>query len=195
MTYRRTTFKDIGIYGTSWEDLRFPATALNPPGQASDPDLETTTGFYLFAAAGTELLYIAAQMPHAWKEGTTIQPHVHWSKTTSAAGDVVWQLEYEIVPIAGTFAGSYTAISSSTPISPTPDNDTAGEHLITKLGDVSMTNQTLSCMIAMKLSRLGGDAADTYGADARLFEFDIHYQVDTFGSEAVGDKTPVITKG
>ena len=38
-------------------------------------------------------------------------------------------------------------------------------------------------MLLIKLSRIGGDASDTYGADARLLEFDIHYQINTLGSE------------
>jgi len=32
------------------------------------------------------------------------------------------------------------------------------------------------------LETLGGNAADTYGADARLIEFGIHYQQDSAGS-------------
>ena len=68
--------------GPRWDDLKFPATAINPPGQASDPDVEATSGLLLFAAAGTELVYALAQMPHHWEEGSDIKPHVHWTKTT-----------------------------------------------------------------------------------------------------------------
>jgi hypothetical protein len=37
-------------------------------------------------------------------------------------------------------------------------------------------------MMHWKLSRIGGDGTDTYTADARLLEFDIHYEVDSMGS-------------
>ena len=33
-----------------------------------------------------------------------------------------------------------------------------------------------------RVSRIGGDALDTYGADAKLLEFDVHYLVDSLGS-------------
>ena len=171
-------------HATSWDDLRFPATAINPPGQASDPDVEASSGLLLFAASGTELIYALAQMPHSWDEGSDISPHIHWTKTTSAGGDVAWNLKYKLFPIGGVGDADWTDVGiASSPVTGTPDGDTANEHLITAWDDIDMTEQTLSCCILFEISRLGGDASDTYGADARLLEFDIHYQVDSFGSE------------
>jgi len=176
-------------YHTSWDDLKFPATAINPPGQATDPDVEADTGLLLFAAAGTELIFTLAQMPHAWSEGSDISPHVHWTKTTSAAGDVAWKLRYQILPIGQ--VGSGTGVDGGTvtsPVSGTPDNDTAWEHLITSFDGIQMSDASsvygLSTCILFELTRVGGDAADTYGADARLLEFDVHYQIDSLGSES-----------
>ncbi len=164
-----------------WDDLRFPVQAINPPGGASDPDVEATTGALLFAAAGTELVYGVAQMPHSWAEGTAVYPHVHWQKTTSASGNVLWRFEYEIVNNGATAAMDYgTQSDVTTPV--TPDNDTANEVLISTFGSVDMTDCNISCLMLWKLSRIGGDASDTYGADARLLEFDIHYRTDSFGS-------------
>jgi len=57
-----------------YDDLRFPAQGINPPGAASDPDLESTTGLLLFGTVGTETIADVAQMPHTWKEGTNIIP-------------------------------------------------------------------------------------------------------------------------
>jgi NAD(P)H-hydrate repair Nnr-like enzyme with NAD(P)H-hydrate epimerase domain len=37
-------------------------------------------------------------------------------------------------------------------------------------------------MLLMTLSRVHNNAGDTYAADARLIEFDIHYQVISPGS-------------
>lgn len=51
-------------------------------------------------------------------------------------------------------------------------------------GTVLGTGIQISDMIVWKLSRIGGNGADTYGADARLLEFDIHYQQDAPGSIA-----------
>ncbi len=170
-------------YEADWDDLRFPATAVNPPGQAADPDFDTTNGTWLFDAAGTETIFLIAQMPHAWKEGSTIKPHVHWYKSTSAAGNVMWQLDYKKFPIGEVGDAAFTTLTATTTVSGTPDNDTAQEHLLTSFADIDMTGLTLSDMLLMKVSRIGGNAADTYGADCSLLEFDIHLQLDTMGSE------------
>jgi hypothetical protein len=175
-------------YHPSWDDLKAPATAINPPGAASDPDRETTTGLLLFAANGTELVYLLLQMPHSWKEGSAISPHVHWTKTTSASGGVAWNLKYQILPIGAVGPGTWTDLGIvSSPVAGTPDNDTAWEHLLTSWGDIDMndgvSNYSLSTCILFELSRIGANAADTYAADARLLEFDVHYQIDSLGSE------------
>ncbi len=172
----------VNVKDPQWDDLRFPASAVNPPGQASDPDFDTTNGGWLFDDNSTEIVFLMAQMPHAWRQGTTLKPHVHWQKTTSAGGDVYWQLDYKKAPIGEVMDAAFTTIYSTTVATGTPDNDTANEHLITPLGDIAMPGGELSDMLIMKLSRFGSNGADTYGADARLLEFDIHYEIDGFGS-------------
>lgn len=185
---RRTIQYELGdlvIHDTRWDDLRFPSQGINPPGAASDPDLSATSGLWLFDAAGTELLMGVAQMPHAWDEGTAISPHVHWQKTTSAAGNVLWRLDYEVVAngdvAAMDFGGGQLDIT--TPVDGTVDDNTANRVLISSFGEIDMTGYKASCLIFWKLSRIGGDASDTYAADARLVEFDIHYRINSFGSQ------------
>lgn len=173
-----------------WEDLRFPATAINPPGQASDPDVEASSGLLLFDAAATEVVFVAAQLSHSWAEGTAIVPHVHWQKTTSASGNVLWRLEYKWAPIGEVMDAAFTTVDASTPIGATPDTDTADYHMITSFGDVDVSGKNVSDMFIFKVSRVGGDAADTYAADARLLEIDIHYQKNSLGSEYEGRKGP-----
>jgi hypothetical protein len=172
----------INLHNPLWDDMRFPASAANPPGLASDPDYDTTNGGWLFDAVSTELLFFQAQMPHGWKEGTDIHPHVHWQKTTSAAGDVYWQLDYKKAPIAGVMDAAFTTLSTTSTVPGTPDNDTADEHLISAFDWIDMGGNEISDMFVFKLSRIGGNGADTYGADVRLLEFDIHYQINSQGS-------------
>ena len=175
-----TVTDSFEIQDTYYDDLKFPAASANPPGLASDPDFDTTNGGYLFDAGSTELLFFAAQMPHAWKEGTGIHPHLHWQKTTSASGNVYWQLDYKMAPIGEVMDSSFTTLTTTSVVGSTPDTDTANKHLISSFDEISMTGKGLSDMILIKLSRIGG--SDTYGADARLLEFDIHYEINSFGS-------------
>jgi len=171
------------IFRTSWDDLRFPAQGINPPGQVSDPAREATTGLLLFGASGTETIAGVAQMPHDWKEGSILGPHVHWQKTVAGAGDVVWQLDYEVVPNGDIATMGYTSqLQSNTIVPQITDDNSANRLLVTDLGEMTMVNKKISCCILWKLSRVGGDAADTYASDARLVEFDIHYQRGQLGS-------------
>ena len=164
-----------------WDDLRAPASAINPQGQASDPDFDTTFGGLLFSGSGTELVFIQLQFPHTWAEGTYIVPHLHWQKTTSAAGDVLWRLEYRWAPIGEVMDAAWTTLDAAL-VPGTPDNDTANEHLISSFGRVDAPGKKISDMLIMRLSRVGG--SDTYADDARLLEFDVHYQVNSIGSDA-----------
>lgn len=168
----------VSLSDTHWEDLRFPAQGINPPGAASDPDINTTTGVLLFDASSVEVIAGVAQMPHGWKQGSSIYPHVHWQPTNTNTGNVLWRFEYDIANVNGTFSGSYTAIDILD-----AGSGNANSHLLATFGAISMTGYTISSIIKWKLSRIGDDVTDTYNADAALLEFDIHYEVDSFGSD------------
>ena len=165
--------------GVCWDDLRFPVSAVNPPGQESDPDIDTSLGTFLFAV--NEIVFVHVQLPHAWKDGSDIKPHVHWYKTTSATGDVNWQLDYRWAPISEVFDASWTTVNVESTVGGTPDTDTANKHLISTFGAVSTSGKELSDMLIIKLSRVAATGTE-YGADAGLLEFDIHYQSDGRGS-------------
>lgn len=164
-----------------WDDLRAPASGINPAGTASPPDEDTTNGGLLFGSVSDEIVAIQIQFPHGWAEGTVIVPHVHWMKTTSASGTVCWKMEYKWAPIGEVMDAAFTSLSVTSTVDGTPDTDTANKHLISSFGEVSTTGKQISDMMLIRLSR--DVSEDTYGADARLLEFDIHYQINAFGSE------------
>ena len=175
-----------------WDDLRFPAQAINPPGAVSDPDIESTTGLPLFDDSSTEVLVGVAQLPHAWLEESTIRPHIHWQKTsaTSPTGNVLWRFEYELVNNGAVAAMDYgTSVDSTEVVSGTPDDGAANRVLITTFGNISMRGMRISCFVLWKLSRIGGDALDTQSGDARLLELDFHYIKDGRGSQQEFTKT------
>lgn len=163
-----------------WDDLRFPALALNP-GPANAPNevnLSGLGGVYLYAFDDgiTEDVHFIAQMPHSWYEGSSIEPHVHWTDHEGNTGDVVWALEYTKAKPGDVF-GTTTTISSA---------DTAGsqyEHQIVELGSIDMTGDTLSTILICRLYRDTDSGSDTMVGDAGLLEVDFHYQIDGFGSD------------
>jgi len=170
------TIKFVGD-ATVWEDMRAPATAINPPGVEGDPDWDATNIGWLFDAAGIEILYIIFQLPHTYKEGTDLYPHVHWQPTSTDTGDVLWKIDYKWTNVNATDAGS------TTPVEITPAGDgTTLKHQLSSFAALDGTGKTISSILTIKLSRMGNDDDDTYTGDALLKEFDIHYQIDTVGS-------------
>lgn len=166
------------INGPAWDDLRAPATAIPIRGQSGDPDVDTD-GTLLFDSTTAEQVAIIFQMPHAW-DTTPIKPHVHWSKTTDAAGDVEWEFRYRIFN-NNSIPGAWSEWAAATSRSQTIASDQTC--LVDGFGEVDMAGKRGSCLISMQIRRNPDATDDTYAADVRLWEADIHYQAYGLGSE------------
>ena len=169
---------------TTWDDLCFPATAINPAGSPTPMTFDQDNLGFLATDSGTQNIAIIAQMPHSWKEGSDIYPHLHWSPTTTDTGDVVFSLSYKWQNIEEADPGSWTTMTSLV----APADGAAYKHQMDSFGAITGTGKTISSILKIKISRLGGDAADTYGAISLLSQFDIHYQMDSTGSRSQGTK-------
>lgn len=168
----------LRLLDTAWDDLRFPVSGINPLGAGADPTRNPTTGLLEFSASATNVVAFQAQLPHNWREGSMIYPHVHWAPATTNTGNVLWQLEYRMANVHGTLPAGFTTITVLD-----AGDGVADKHQIAPFAGISMTNMTLSCMVLCKLSRLGADGTDTQTGVAQLLEIDFHYEVDGFGSD------------
>lgn len=165
------------LFNYVWEDLRFPATQLKVNPATSKPVFDYTNIGYLYDADSTETLFLIAQIPHAWKEGSGIRPHIHWQPSSTNTGNVVWQLEYKWTNVNDTEASEWTALTVTT-----ASSGVVGKHQVVSFAEIDGTDKKVSSILVLKLSRIGGNASDTYTGDALLREFDIHYLVDSKGS-------------
>lgn len=162
----------------AWEDLRIGGNLR--AGGNPQPTFSQITGLgnlflYKFGAGTQDSLYCTVQMPHNWKEGTNIFPHIHWLTEDSNAGNIVWTLEYSWQNYLGTFGASTIIEAVST-------NSTLLKHNITGFSAIAGTGKTISSILMIRISRNGPSASDTYAGLASLIEFDIHYQIDSLGS-------------
>lgn len=174
-------FEVKGSYsGAFWIDLLGPAIGINPPGAVSDPDRDPDTGWWLFDKDGTELLYQSYQLPHGFVEGSSLsfEPHVHWHKSTSAAGTVAWRLRYRYANPGTIWTAWSDPITVTTPS--LSDSDTAEKHALTSFGAITIPNARISCTILCEIARVG--ASDSYEADAVLTDADAHVWVNAPGS-------------
>jgi len=164
----------LTLLDTVWDDLRAPVTSINPPGGVSVPTFNTTYVSRDFASGSTEVLFIVMQLPHKYKEGTSLYPHVHWMPSSTNTGNVLWRMEYAWVS-NGSVQPSFTQHDLTVAA-----NGVAYKQHIDSWTAISKADSKISDLITIKLYRMG--ASDTFTGDAMLKEFDIHYQVNTIGS-------------
>jgi hypothetical protein len=113
-------------------------------------------------------------MPHAWKEGSAIYPHIHWRQTATTA--VGWNLEYTWFNVGTTVP----AVWATTTLNTNLISFTSGtmHQLSYSTLPIYGTGQTLSSLLLMKVYR--NDA--TTAGDVLGYAVDVHYQKDSLGS-------------
>ena len=179
-----TTFTDLVVN---------PATVKNNEGSAPtwtkfvDPNMYAL----MFANGVSNEVDFCVQMPHNYKEGSRIYPHVHWS-STSAPGTqrVKWVMDYQWVNLGDNFVSSSSTSIYGTKI--VPDNTTslvAFQSTITALNTggvdnagIDGTGKKISSLLMCHFYRLGTDVTDTFSGTAAVLSIDFHYEIDSFGS-------------
>ena len=170
---------------TRWDDLRVTldkgssSATLNYFTGSSGPQI-----WYFLNNGTVESMSFTVQLPHTWKEGTTIYPHIHWSPKNTASGNVEWNFDYSWVNYDPVTPQIFPAITTSTVVASGPF--TGQSHVIHALtpGNVGLdgTGKKMSSILICRIWRNSGNTNDTYGADAGLLFVDFHIQVDGYGS-------------
>jgi len=182
----------VSLNGTAatYDDLRVDGSRVQNSGVTA-PDFEVFIGgLYcnFFADSKVQSVYFNVQMPHAWKQGTDLGAHVHWTTrpgdAAPGANRVVWGIEYQWVNIAENHAVSNPPISTGSITINLNGTLDAGEHAITPIGTISGTGKTLSSVLVCRVFRNGGASDDNYTGKAALLSIDFHYQIDSFGSSS-----------
>ncbi len=172
-------------YGVKWDDFRVTldkgsnAAALDYISGTSGPQI-----WFFRNNEGIESMSFTVQLPHTWKEGTTIYPHIHWMPKTSGSGNVVWNLDYTWANYDATTPEVFPAVTTSTVTATGPF--TANSHAITGLttggAGIDGTGKKISSILICRIWRNSSLSGDTYNSDAGLLFLDFHIQVDGSGS-------------
>jgi hypothetical protein len=179
------TLGGLRLSDTSWEDLRFPATGNRLDSAATRYSFDFTelgVSFDNNSRYTNEQLSFIAQMPHSWKEGTTLDVHLHWIQNQAAIPN--WLLAYRVYN-NGEDPGAYAEL----PWDAHAITYTSGTICqVTDFPAITMTGKTISCIMDFKLWRDTTNASGEFAGNdpvataALLKEMDIHYEVDSLGS-------------
>lgn len=174
---------------TQWDDLRFPFIGRN---------IDTTSGRidYNYSELGVdfadnsryddaEQISMIVQFPHAWATGTAISPHLHWIQ--SSADIPNWLIEYRWYDNGDTVPATWT----QAPYGTHAYTYTSGSILqLTEFAiSVPVGIDGVSSILDIKFYRDTGNTSsefagsDPLSGNALAKEFDIHYQVDSLGSD------------
>ena len=147
----------------------------------------TSQGVFLwmFSPTTEQEVYFTVQLPHKYKVGTDLYPHVHWTTATGTPlrNNVVWGLEYTVIKIGNSFPNTTISVGNSI-IGGIGAITGTGQHLITSLPVISGANIDISTVIVCRLYRATGDSNDTFANEVGLLSMDFHYQIDTEGSRS-----------
>lgn len=171
---------------TSWDDVRIAADVVKAGATAPNWKAFGPSGniqALMFEAGHHDEAMFQMQLPHQWKVGTNIYPHVHWTPVNTTAGNVVWELEYSWANIGDAFGAPGNMATDATAA-----GGTAWVHKLTDLKEggnnyISGAGKTMSSMLMCRIHRNSNAGSDTLNQDVALLEIDFHFEIDSFGSD------------
>lgn len=177
-----TVFDDVMIFPDATSK-----SGSNPPvfGRFARDAAGTSQGVFLwmFSSSTEQEVYFTIQIPHSYKLGSDIYPHVHWTTVTGTpfGTDVVWSLEYTVSAIGGIYSTTNT-LTTNTVISACTPIVGPSQHLISSFSPISGTGLGISTVLVCRLYRATGNNSDTFGNAVGLLGIDFHIEKDTEGS-------------
>ena len=166
----------IIINPTDYDDWRWTGSAAAP--STNPADLAEVNGSDVFAwrfTNGETLMFPDQQLPHDYKEGTDLFPHLHWCPSTTATYTGTWTLEY----VDWLDAASGSAIQAKKTITAAFSASLTAYQMQSQLfSDVlTGTNRKISSIVHAKLT-----LTLSAGTSCFLLGLDAHYQKDRLGS-------------
>jgi len=174
---------------TTWNDLRVTLDKGNSSASFSYAIGSSGPQIYWFVDNTLDAMSFTVQLPHDWKQGTTIYPHIHWMPINNNTGTVQWFLEYTWQNYVSAAPVAFPAITTVNNTQLVASNSQS-KHLITALtadnAGIDGTGKNISSILICRIYRnaVSGNTTDTYGGNAGALFVDFHYEVDGLGSHS-----------
>ena len=178
--------ENFRLTNTSWDDLRREASASNIDSASTRYAFDYDEGVITFdndARIANERIIYTFQLPHAWKEGSDLEPHLHW--WMDQANTPNWWMKWRKWNNGAVRPVSWTeAIHASNVFT-----YSSGEICqITRFPTIDLSDITISGFVQVTFGRDTGNVSTLFtGADpvatgVDFIEFDMHAEYDSFGS-------------
>lgn len=180
------TVDNFRLSDTSFEDMRREASASNIESASTRYTFDYDEGTITFdddARIANERIIYTFQMPHQWSEGSSVLPHFHWWQSGSDLPN--WWMKWRKWNNGAAKPASWTeAIRASEGF--TYVSGDLGQ--ITLFPTIDMSDITISGFVQVTFGRDTGNVSTLFaGADpltggAEFVDFDLHIEIDSFGS-------------
>lgn len=164
-----------------WADLVGELKVIDSPNSPIGSVYKGGIYAWEFPANETREMFANFHMPHSWKPGTMLYPHVHFVTNSTGAGTVRWVFEY-------TWARRHDS-SGQLKFQPTQNlvrefailanNDDT--HFVGEMPEgqgIVATGLEVDAMIMMRIYREGAHVNDTFEASVWAITADLHMEVD-----------------
>jgi hypothetical protein len=173
-------------HGIAYDDVYPSAVAVGTTG-SNVPSFTAFTGnlkaYEFVGSAQMKEMNLSFQFPHARKDGTNVNPHLHLyvPANAGAAANVRFGMEYAWSDIGDTGAISTTTVYGDLAIGA---GDPIKQNEILSLGEIADPfTEDMSSIFMMRLFRDPTAAADTFTSSVWLMSADIHVQRTWIGSK------------
>lgn len=165
--------------GTYWNDLLFPFTTGHV-GNANYPPYSVDSLYFSFTVdsvgVDAQFMNITVQMPHDWKIGSTIYPHVHYKQEDATTDTPVFIVKYKWYDLGGTTQKGWRWIKLDTSTGTTDKTHQFVDNPNGISGSgITNVSSMLVCQVYLYALAAGN-------AQCNAWQFDIHYEIDGFGS-------------
>jgi len=160
-----------------WDDLRFPFTQTKR-GSNDLPNFDYTDLGLLFPQNdATEKIYIIAQLPRHYEEHTGLRPHIHYIQDETEVP--VFKMDYRWYRNGDAVPESFTTLS--TEATPVFEYSSGSILQILSFPEIEPISQVSKASSFVDIIVYRDDNVVT--GDLLAKEFDIHYRIDSLGSE------------
>lgn len=148
-------------------------------GSNTKPDWDTTNYGFLFPQNDTsEYLIFNLQLPHRWKAGSTVYPHVHFYQSQNVTP--TFKLDYRWVNIGDAVPSFTTGYTMNTIVGSQTWTTGMLHRIVGNTTGISGSGKIISSMLQIKLYR----DDNSYSGDCLVVSFDVHVELDGLGSSS-----------
>ena len=166
---------------TVFNDLMFPFS-VGQQGNNNYPPFNKDSLYFSFSVdsvgVDAQYMYFIIQLPHDWKQGSTIYPHVHY-KYESGVGTATFKMKYKWYSIGATtkIGWNWYTMNQTT-------GTTDKTHVMAYGSGISGSGKGISSILICQVYL----ASATGTPPVNAWQFDIHYEIDSMGSRSETQK-------